>query len=46
MKNLYVVGDEISGTDEIDIMMAPRVTACAAHEANLIIRHILGKENL
>ena len=46
MKNLYVAGDEISDMDQIDIMMAPRVIACAAHEANLIIRHILGMEEL
>ncbi|MCI5726640.1 MAG: sulfur carrier protein ThiS adenylyltransferase ThiF [Clostridium sp.] len=43
MKNLYVCGDGVSDAIEGNIgLMSPRVSICAGHEANMIIRLILG----
>ena len=39
---LYVCGDEGSDSDD---MHAPRVTVCAGHQANLILRLIYGMED-
>lgn len=44
MKNLYICGD---GTTEAKVgrgLMAPRVSICAAHQANMILRLIVGEE--
>lgn len=46
MKNLYVCGDEKSDINEGIGLMAPRVNICAAHQANMVIRLILGKEEV
>lgn len=43
MRRLYLCGDGESGTDVGD-MFAPRVTACAAHQANVVLRLLLDME--
>ncbi|MFV0499534.1 MAG: sulfur carrier protein ThiS adenylyltransferase ThiF [Bacilli bacterium] len=40
--NLYVCGDGVNSAKEGVGLMAPRVNICAAHQANMIIRLILG----
>ena len=40
----YVCGDETSGLETGQALMAPRVSACAAHQANLAIRLILERQ--
>lgn len=42
MKRLYVCGDRETELKEDVCLMASRVTICAAHQANMIIRLILG----
>lgn len=44
MRRLYLCGDEISDIADGICLMAPRVTLCAAHQANMILRLILGAE--
>jgi len=44
MKNLWVCGDEINGIEEKGSLMAPRVAICAGHQANLLIRLLLGEK--
>jgi sulfur carrier protein ThiS adenylyltransferase len=44
MKNLYIAGDEITEAGFGNGLMAPRVMVCAAHQANMILRLILGIE--
>ena len=44
MKNYYICGDGISEISEGNGLMAPRVMICAAHQANMVIRIISGKE--
>lgn len=39
----YICGDETSGAVMGNGLMSPRVTICAAHQANTILRVILGK---
>ena len=39
-------GDGVTGAGDGIGLMAPRVTVCAAHEANMIIRIICGMENV
>lgn len=43
-KNLYICGDDVSDFEEVDGMMAPRVNICAGHQANIILRIIMGIE--
>lgn len=43
MRRLYLCGDGESGTNAGD-MFAPRVTACAAHQANVVLRLLLDME--
>ncbi len=43
MRRLYVCGDETSDIADGLCLMAPRVTLCAAHQANMILRLILGE---
>lgn len=40
----YLCGDEVSEICDEYGLMAPRVMICAAHQANMIIRLVLGKE--
>lgn len=42
MKNLYLCGDRVSGIESVGSLMAPRVQICAAHEANMALRLLLG----
>lgn len=45
-KNLYVCGDLFNAAKEGMGLMAPRVSICAGHEANMILRLILGIEEV
>ena len=44
MRNFYLCGDEVSEPEYGRGLMAPRVAVCAGHQANLIVRMILGEE--
>jgi sulfur carrier protein ThiS adenylyltransferase len=46
MKNLYLCGDQVNGLRPGWALMAPRVSICAGHEANMVLRLILGEENV
>jgi sulfur carrier protein ThiS adenylyltransferase len=42
---LYLIGDQVSGAEQGRGLMAPRVGIAAHHQANQILRLILGEEN-
>ena len=44
MKNFYLCGDETSDIDSFGGLMAPRAMLCAAHQANMVIRLLVGEE--
>lgn len=44
-KNFYLCGDEVTEPAYGRGLMAPRVAVCAAHEANMILRLLLGEED-
>lgn len=44
--NFYLCGDRVSSPEYGRRLMAPRVAICAAHEANMITRLILGEEDV
>lgn len=44
LSRLYVCGDEKSDYQQVEGMMAPRVQMCAAHQANMVIRLLMGAE--
>ena len=46
MKNFYLSGDETSDIDENGGLMAPRAALCAAHQANMILRLLLGETDV
>ena len=46
MKNFYLCEDGVSEPAYGNGLMAPRVAICAAHEANMITRLILGEEDV
>ena len=46
MKNFYLCGDRVTEPEYGNGLMAPRVAICAAHEANMITRLILGEEEV
>lgn len=46
MKNLYVCGDSVNEACQGNGLMAPRVQVCAGHQANMILRLILGIEDV
>lgn len=46
MNRFYMCGDGVTGAGDGIGLMAPRVTVCAAHEANMIIRIICGMKNV
>ena len=46
MKNFYLCGDRVTDPTYGNGLMAPRVAVCAAHEANMINRLILGEEEV
>lgn len=41
-EHFYICGDGVSGAGPGYGLMAPRVTVCAAHQANMVLRCILG----
>lgn len=43
MKNLYLCGDEKTNASIGRGLMAPRVSICAGHQANMVLRLILGE---
>ena len=43
--NFYLVGDNYSDYEEYSGIMSTRVMICAAHQANIVLRLILGEEN-
>ena len=45
-KNFYLCGDRVTAPSYGNGLMAPRVAVCAAHEANMITRIILGEEEV
>ena len=45
-KNFYLCGDQVTEPSPGNGLMAPRVAICAAHEANMITRLILGEEDI
>ena len=45
-KNFYLCGDRVTVPSYGNGLMAPRVAVCAAHEANMITRLILGEEEV
>lgn len=46
MKNLYLCGDYVTGASFGMGLMAPRVMVCAGHQANMILRLLLGIEDV
>ena len=44
-ENFYLIGDNYSDYEEYSGIMSTRVMLCAAHQANVILRLILGEEN-
>lgn len=44
MKNLYICGDGEAEARPGNGLMAPRVSVCAGHQANMILRLIMGNE--
>lgn len=40
-ENFYICGDEVTGAEQGIGLMAPRVTLCAAHQANLVLDLII-----
>lgn len=46
MSNFYLCGDECSESAYANGLMAPRVSVCAGHQANMITRLLLGENNV
>jgi len=46
MGNLYLVGDEVSAAQPGCGLMAPRVSIAASHQANTVLRLILGEKDI
>lgn len=45
LSDVYICGDGKTGIEEGTVLMSPRVGICAAHQANAVLRLILGIEN-
>ena len=43
MSRLYVCGDGVTDIADANGLMAPRVAVCANHQANMVLRLILGE---
>ncbi len=43
---LYICGDGVTDSADVNGLMAPRVAICANHQANMIIRLILGEREV
>jgi sulfur carrier protein ThiS adenylyltransferase len=46
MQNLYICGDFENGAKVGNGLMAPRVQVCAGHQANMVLRLLLGLEEV
>ena len=46
LDRLYICGDTVTDSADVNGLMAPRVAICANHEANMIIRLILGEKEV
>jgi sulfur carrier protein ThiS adenylyltransferase len=46
MKNLYICGDLSTESQGYNSLMAPRVSICAGHQANMVLRLLLGIEEV
>jgi sulfur carrier protein ThiS adenylyltransferase len=46
IKNLYICGDFTNGAKPGTGLMSPRVQICAGHQANMIVRLLLGIEDV
>ena len=46
MDRLFICGDECTDVDSGIGLMAPRVSICAGHQANIVIGQILGVDNV
>ncbi|MGN0353196.1 MAG: thiamine biosynthesis protein ThiF [Roseburia sp.] len=44
-QRFYLCGDGVNGLESGQSLMAPRVNICAGHEANMVIRLLLGESN-
>lgn len=44
MRNLYLCGDGVTDIMDVIVVTSPRVSICAGHQANMIIRLILGMD--
>ena len=42
--NFYLIGDSYSDYEEYSGIMSTRVMLCAAHQANVVLRLILGEK--
>lgn len=42
-RRLYICGDTVTDMHDVNGLMAPRVAICANHQANMIVRLILGE---
>ncbi|MDE6565780.1 MAG: sulfur carrier protein ThiS adenylyltransferase ThiF, partial [Clostridia bacterium] len=40
---LYICGDSVTGATEGVSLMSPRVNICAGHQANMVVRLLLGE---
>ena len=45
-KNFYLCGDRVTAPSYGNGLMAPRVAVCAAHEANMILRLLIGEKEV
>ncbi|MCP1102186.1 sulfur carrier protein ThiS adenylyltransferase [Aequitasia blattaphilus] len=45
LKRLYLCGDEVNGVEECGSFFATRVAICAGHQAHMMLRLLLGKED-
>lgn len=45
-KRFYLCGDGVNGLESGQSLMAPRVSICAGHEANMVIRLLLGEQEV
>lgn len=46
LNRLYVAGDGVTDSADVNGLMAPRVAICANHQANMVIRLILGNRGV
>ena len=46
MRRLYLCGDQVTGIESGNSLMAPRVQICAGHEANMVLRLLLGEQHV